>query len=93
LAVSLDFFFFFSFFCQTLAPNFSLSVIFFTFIVFCPFFAGQVLGQSPFFTIFTTVSPVVDTVIAPFLTLDTPSTPLETILLLESHKRLARSEQ
>lgn len=36
-------------------------------LFFCPFPAGQVLGQSPyFFTIFTTVSPVVDTVIAPF---------------------------
>jgi hypothetical protein len=58
---------FFSYFRQTLAPDFFFSVIFFAFIILCSFSAGQVLGQNLlFFTIFTTVSPVADTVITHF---------------------------
>lgn len=67
MAIAHFLFLFFSYFRQTLAPDFIFSVIFFALIILCSFSAGQVLGQNlPFFTIFTTVSPVADTVIAHF---------------------------
>jgi hypothetical protein len=84
-----------SFFRQTLAPDFFFSINFFTFIIFSPFSAGQALGQSPsFFTIFTTVSPVVDTVIAPFfISTIHPRVWKRSFFSFKPPQRLARSDQ